>query len=563
MDDIREVLSRVWPEWEIIEELGRGTYGVVFKARRQDLSGTSYAAIKVMTIPLDETEPEALRQEGLSEAQCRTYFETSVRDITGEIRLMEKVRGYTNIVDIEDHRIYAHPDRMRWDIFIRMELLTPLNRYLADHATDEETVIRLGIDLCTALEVCRRESIAHRDIKPSNVFANAAGVFKLGDFGESRRLERHTMDLSRRGSFNYMAPEVFTGSLSEADIDAVARTDLYSLGIMLYRLTNGGRLPFVPDKQLRTPADNRLALEQRMSGKVPPPPRDASPGLAAVILKACAPVSGDRYTSAAQMRQALEVLSDKNALQDTAPASAPETSAPASPVGSNADAGSSPTAASVGAVRRRLVPLAIIAALALAAAGWFAGARFSRPRMPASSPLPAATDPAPTDGTAPPEDISSAQPADAIPRTLSARIPLSDDRDLRTNIALAASSVDGISLEHGERFSFNEAVGPRDASRGYVTALNGRGAEVVGGGVAQVASALWLNVKQLPDVTVLSRSTYPNYNQHYVDDAEDAILTDYKGRQDFSFRYDGDGTLELHVRIDGDELICDIIHAGP
>ena len=112
-----------------------------------------------------------------------------------------------------------------------MELLKPLNDYLRDRVMTEAEVIRLGVDLCTALEVCHRRSIIHRDIKPENVFINEEGIFKLGDFGVSRTLERHTNHMSRKGTYNYMAPEVFNGTLSEADLRAEIGHDSYLSGL--------------------------------------------------------------------------------------------------------------------------------------------------------------------------------------------------------------------------------------------------------------------------------------------------------------------------------------------
>ena len=127
------------------------------------------------------------------------------------------------------------------------------------------------------------------------------------------------------------------------------------------------------------------------------------------------------------------------------------------------------------------------------------------------------------------------------------------------NIELAAGSVYDTILESGDTFSFNDVVGPRTKDYGYKSAVNGRGATVVGGGVAQVASAIWLAVKDLDSVTVTEKSTYGNrYNQSYVDDPDDAILTDYGSGIDFCFTYDGFGELSIYTSVSGDTLTCEI-----
>ena len=145
----------------------------------------------------------------------------------------------------------------------------------------------------------------------------------------------------------------------------------------------------------------------------------------------------------------------------------------------------------------------------------------------------------------------------------SARIPMGSSDAVIHNVRLAAESVNDTTLAQGDDFSFNRVVGPRTGEYGFIEATNGRGAKVVGGGVAQVASALWLAVKDMDDVAVLEKSTYgKRYNQHYVSSSADAILTDYNAGTDFSFRYTGQGTVTLYAYIDGNDLCCDVVRNG-
>jgi vancomycin resistance protein YoaR len=134
---------------------------------------------------------------------------------------------------------------------------------------------------------------------------------------------------------------------------------------------------------------------------------------------------------------------------------------------------------------------------------------------------------------------------------------------LTNNISQACNAIDGLTLESGDTFSFNDIVGSRTEDNGYETAVNGRGVKVVGGGVAQVASAIWLAVKYLDDVSIVEKSTYGSkYNQDYVGSASDAILVDYDAGTDFSFRYTGDGTLEIYTHLNGDTLVCEVYQQG-
>jgi serine/threonine protein kinase len=230
----------------------------------------------------------------------RTYLQGVVSDFVGEIQLMQSLKGIQNIVSVEDYKVVEKAGEIGWDIYIRMELLTPFNTYITNKKLSEKEVIKLGCDICTVLEICAKRNIIHRDIKPENIFINDFGYFKLGDFGIARKMENMTGGLSQKGSPNYMAPEVTNGS--EYD----ARVDTYSLGIVLYRLLNGNRLPFLDtETQLLNPNERRIALDRRLRGEKLPAPSDASAAMADLILRACAYDPGMRFASATEMKQAL------------------------------------------------------------------------------------------------------------------------------------------------------------------------------------------------------------------------------------------------------------------
>lgn len=300
-----DILRAVWPEWKIVRYINRGSFGVVYEAIREDHGVESRAAIKVISIPQDEAELESLRSAGLSADATKTYLQEVVNDFANEIRIMESFKGSQNIVSVEDYKVIERTDSVGWDIYIRMELLTPLNTYLSDKTLSEKEVIGLGCDICSALERCAQRNVIHRDIKPDNIFINEFGDFKLGDFGIARKLENVTSGLSQKGTYNYMAPEVEKGSSYDATVD------IYSLGIVLYWLLNNRRLPFVnTEKKLLSPRDLVTANRRRLDGEPLPAPCNASPALASVILKACDPDPRKRFSSAEEMKNALKSVAD-------------------------------------------------------------------------------------------------------------------------------------------------------------------------------------------------------------------------------------------------------------
>lgn len=296
-----EALKQIWPEWQIEgKPLGKGSFGVVYKAVRRDHNVKSYAAIKVISIPNDSSEVVSLRSEGMDMNAIRTYLQGIVNDFVSEIQLMESLKGVQNIVSIEDYKVVEKNNEIGWDIYIRMELLTSFNAYICDKKLTEEEVVKLGCDICTALEICAKRKIIHRDIKPENIFINDFGYYKLGDFGIARQMENMTGGLSQKGTYDYMAPEVVNSS--EYD----ERVDIYSLGIVLYRLLNGNRLPFLEtEKLIFNHNERRNAVECRIHGEKLPTPCDASPAMADIILRACAYDPNMRFSSATEMKQAL------------------------------------------------------------------------------------------------------------------------------------------------------------------------------------------------------------------------------------------------------------------
>ena len=293
----------VWNGWKIDRFLGEGSFGKVYRIVREEFGHTYEAALKVLEIPQNQSEVESIKNEGMDDESITYYFQSIVEDFVNEFALMSKLKGNSNIVSYEDHQVIARTNEFGWTVYIRMELLTPLYQYLKKHTLTIREVIQLGIDMCQALEVCQKYNIIHRDIKPENIFVSDLGKFKLGDFGIARQLEKTSSGLSKKGTYTYMAPEVYKGFAYNSTVD------IYSLGIVLYRFLNNNRTPFMPDapKPIRY-SDKENANILRLSGKQMPAPANAEGRLAEIILKACAYNPSDRYDSAADMKSALQSI---------------------------------------------------------------------------------------------------------------------------------------------------------------------------------------------------------------------------------------------------------------
>ncbi len=301
----QQMVHSVWPEWELVEPLGSGQYGLVYKAQKQSFVGCSFSAVKVIAITIDEPE------SSFSALQKDSYLSSVARNYVREIKTMESVKGYSNIVNIEDYSVISGTGGQPWYILIRMELLVPLYGYLEGRNITDEQIIHIGKDLCKALEICASRKIVHRDIKPGNVFVNEAGVFKLGDFGIARQILDNTFQ-TRIGTPDFMAPEVYNDGLRTADFENAQSADIYSLGMLLYWLANEKRMPFIKQEGLISADDISNAFARRMSGEKLPDPINASVALGKVILKACAFNPSDRYKTAGQLEEALTNIHSGN-----------------------------------------------------------------------------------------------------------------------------------------------------------------------------------------------------------------------------------------------------------
>ena len=294
----------IFGSWYITEELGSGAEGSLYRIERTDALGHKYySALKAVSVPSSESETASLMAGGMQLEEVAEYYESVLENTSQEFELLAKLKGNSNIVSYEDHEIFRHGDGIGWDILIRLEELTPLVRYSIDNPLSADEVVLMGRDICRGLSLCRKFGIVHRDIKPDNIFISPSGSYKLGDFGIARIAEKTTMGLSRKGTYEYMAPEVYWGC------DYGATVDLYSLGMVMYRYLNDGRMPFMPQSPEAIHADDREnAFIKRVNGHEMPPPRCGSDELKRIVLKACAFDRMERYLNAEDMLQDLENL---------------------------------------------------------------------------------------------------------------------------------------------------------------------------------------------------------------------------------------------------------------
>lgn len=290
------------PGWTVEELIGKGSYGTVYRIKKEEMGYTYYSALKVIELPSDMKEVYNLQAMGMNEDSIKGYYEGTAKEIASEIRIMESLKSAGNVVHVEEHALIPKEDGIGWTILIRMELLESVQKYQQRAGNpDYYETIKIGKDICSALQCCEEKGIIHRDIKPDNLFRNEFGMYKLGDFGIARQMQNTLAAYSQKGTIGFLAPEVYKGGYYDNTVD------IYSLGLMLYVYMNRQRPPFVDLEDSNITAKTLdEAHWRRLSGELPPPPVDAPPQLADVILKACHPDPRCRYRTAAEFREALE-----------------------------------------------------------------------------------------------------------------------------------------------------------------------------------------------------------------------------------------------------------------
>lgn len=280
--DKKNDFKLLWGTWQLSDLMANGPLGSIFKAIRKDKGGDQISIVRIIALS-DEVKAEKIAK--------------NARDMI-DFRMRTGLVGYEDYLVIEENK--------QWYVILRMEKLDSMPPFFATKPFSVEEVARLGIEICTGLELTSKKGIVHGDIKESDLFVDTNGGFKLSDF----ILAREVLDVKGNAEFpTHIAPEIIKGEKYDV------RADIYSLGLVMYRLLNNGREPFYPlYTELITPEKEALAFERRMKGDEPPLPVLGGHDIGLAVLKAISSSSQDRFQSPAEFATLLQNITRPNAV---------------------------------------------------------------------------------------------------------------------------------------------------------------------------------------------------------------------------------------------------------
>jgi serine/threonine protein kinase len=293
--------------WRADSLIGDSFSGSVYKISTCKTQQRQYAALKIKPVPRDTQEYHDLIFAEKDKRDLKAHISYLAEAALKEALRMELLSRSPHIVQLQDYKVLPKQNEFGFLILIRMELLSSLEMALAPLALRERDAAKLGIDICSALELMAEERMIHRNIKPSSIFLSEHGDCKLGDFEIAAFADLLPSFNAKRASV-YTAPEIISKSSPGYP------SDLYSLGLVMYQALNDGHL--FPTNSTKL---NYKDLEYLSRGYALPPPANASSALSDIVLKACAFDQSQRYQSASEMKKALVEFVDSELPRDNGP----------------------------------------------------------------------------------------------------------------------------------------------------------------------------------------------------------------------------------------------------
>lgn len=262
--------------WKIISRLPDDNGNEIYKVSKKDFDGTVISGmLRYVVIKNDEYNIE------------NTDF---INDEASFLKTISQSGDCFNYLDVY---VNNNPAKKKIEFFIVTEDLKSLSEIMKSKEFDENKVLDFGIQMSAILERLESRNIYHGNINPDDIFITFDGKYKLGGFSDFE---------SKIDDMSFIAPEIF--KKESADFT----TDIYSLGLIMYSMSNNGKIPFENDE-----VGKNDAVKMRFDGKSVTAPKNGSEKLKSVIVIACQPNNDNRWKNAGNIKNALTSIKQEAA----------------------------------------------------------------------------------------------------------------------------------------------------------------------------------------------------------------------------------------------------------
>lgn len=282
---ILPLLDGMVPDGPIPEDSGSCSFAV-----RHEASGTRLY-VKKISVPESPSNTDALLLAGVikERVEADDYYLKEINELRNELSVFAALSKSDYLCGFLRFQVQPKESHPGYDLYLLSRRMVSLPEFLIQQPITKLQAASLAEDLCRGLTEIRNSGYIHRNLKPSNIFFDK-NHFCIGDLGLVS-VEAPNKALTRVKNPYFSAPEV---SLNTQEMNATC--DIYSVGLILYYLFNGGHLPFD-----EAGATAKSANQRRIHGEELPSPMYADYEMGRIISRACAFLPEDRYQSPEEM----------------------------------------------------------------------------------------------------------------------------------------------------------------------------------------------------------------------------------------------------------------------
>jgi len=282
------VADCVFDTWFIHDCVDRKNEYMQYLVKSEE--GEKEASLWVVDFPASNDDYLILMENGMTKEQAVVFFRQAANDFLGSIQKHLEKNECPHLLPVEAVKLIDTNEEEQQTVLILTKKVRSLQSIIDHYLFSQEETVRLGLHLCAAVSYIKSNDLPRRLLTIDNIFVDDDGNYSLGCFGNE-------------ADTRFLSPEEHRGE------STVYNGDVHSIGVILYTLLNGNRLPLLPQNlQNPTEADLANAVQNRHAGLPLPPPKNSSAALTGIVLKACAYKAKARFSDVGELLSTLECL---------------------------------------------------------------------------------------------------------------------------------------------------------------------------------------------------------------------------------------------------------------